>query len=266
MDSSTSALETWLREHTRFERLLHVVSCPSTQVLARDHAPIHGSAVFWADHQTAGRGRNARNWEDAPGLDLCVTFKVGGCVLRNPAHLAAAVPVAVVEALSQALQRQHDVDPPRIKWPNDVLLQGRKLCGVLVDTVGHNPATHLVGIGINVNRSDFPRTLADEATSLALATGQEFNRANLLRGIAHHLEAALLDLEAGTSTRLEQCFRRSLGLMDRRVRVETSKAIRRGRLCHLDFDILQLENEPPIPLAHVQVLSSDGLLDASQQT
>ncbi len=257
MDSSTSALEAWLQEHTRFRRLLHVVSCASTQSLALEDVGPKDSAVdcavFWADHQTAGRGRGrdreARSWEDAPGLDLCVTFKVGGCVLKNPAHLAAAVPVVIVQTLTQHLQ---DLGPPRIKWPNDVLLHGRKLCGILVDTIGRDPMAHLVGIGINVNRSDFPNVLADQATSLALATGQEFNRANLLQDIAHHLEAALIDLEAGALTRLEQCFRQSLGLMDTRVRVETKHQVSEGRLHHLDFETLQLEDQPPIPLAHVQ--------------
>ena len=249
MDSSTSALEAWLRKHTRFERLLHVVSCPSTQGLAQDDVPMDSCAVFWADHQTAGRGREARGWEDAPGLDLCVTFKVGGCVLQNPVHLAAAVPVVVVQTLTQYLQ---DLDPPRIMWPNDVMLHGRKLCGILVDTIGRDPMAHLVGIGINVNRSDFPNVLADQATSLALATGREFSRATLLQDIAHNLEAALIDLEAGALTRLEQCFRQSLGLMGMRVRVETKHQVSEGRLQHLDFETLQLEDQPSIPLAHVQ--------------
>lgn len=255
MDSSTSALEAWLRQHTRFERLLHVTSCPSTQGLALEDSPADSSAVFWADHQTAGRGRNERTWEDAAGLDLCVTFKVGRCVLNNPAHLAAAVPVVVVEALTRHLQ---DLDEPQlqIKWPNDVLLGGRKLSGILVDTIGRGRDTsaHLVGIGVNVNRSHFPRDLVDQATSLALATGQEFDRATLLQDIAHYMEAALADLEAGTLSRLEQRFRQSLGLMDRRVHVETNKQTSKGRLRSLDFEALTLEEQPPIPLAHVQRL------------
>lgn len=253
MDSSTSALAGWLRRHTRFERLLHVVSCTSTQALAHEDSPIDGSAVFWADHQTAGRGRNARTWEDAAGLDLCVTFKVGRCLLQNPAHLAAAAPVVIVEALAPHL---HTTDPSQlqIKWPNDVLLGGRKLCGILVDTIGRDPSAHLVGIGVNVNRSAFPGELADQATSLALATGQEFDRATLLQDIAHHLEAALVDLESGAAARLEARFRHCLGLMDTRVRVETNKHTRVGRLRRLDFESLTLEEQPPIPLAHVQRL------------
>jgi BirA family transcriptional regulator, biotin operon repressor / biotin---[acetyl-CoA-carboxylase] ligase len=253
MDSSTSTLEAWLQKHTRFRRLLHVVSCTSTQALAQEDSPLDSSAVFWADHQTAGRGRDTRSWEDAPGLDLCVTFKIGSCVLKNPAHLAAAVPVVIVEALGQHLA---SLAPPQIKWPNDVLLRGRKLCGILVDTIGRDPVAHLVGIGINVNRSDFPDMLADQATSLALATGQEFDRASLLRDIAHQLEAALIDLEAGTLARLEHCFRQSLGLMDTRVRVATNNRVREGRLRRLDFETLELEDQPPIPLAHVQRLSA----------
>ena len=139
MDSSTSALEAWLQEHTRFRQLLHVVSCESTQSLAlQDVGPKDSAvdcAVFWADHQTAGRGREERNWADAAGQDLCVTFRVRGCVLKNPAQLAAAMPVVIVQALSD-----HVGDPQqlRAKWPNDVLLSGRKLCGILIDSIGQN--------------------------------------------------------------------------------------------------------------------------------
>ncbi len=251
MVGSTSALEAWLRQHTRFERLLHVVSCPSTQGLAQADTPIDSSAVFWADHQTDGRGRGARSWDDAPGLDLCVTFRIARCALSNPAHLAAAVPVVVVDALTRHLQ---DIGQPRIKWPNDVLLHGRKLSGILVDSVGREPATHFVGIGINVNRSRFPDLLVDGATSMALATGQEFDRASLLQDIAHHLESALVDLEAGRPARLEERFRQSLGLMDATVRVESNTEVLEARLRRLDFDTMMLEGQPPIPLAHVQRL------------
>ncbi|MEE9125908.1 MAG: biotin--[acetyl-CoA-carboxylase] ligase [Planctomycetota bacterium] len=255
MDSSTSALEAWLRQHTRFKKLLHVVSCSSTQGLAQADGGAEeraeDSAVFWADHQTAGRGRENRSWEDAPGQDLCVTFKVGGGVLKNPTHLAAAVPVAIVQALEDHVE---DATQLRIKWPNDVLLNGRKLCGILIDSLGRDRVTYLVGIGINVNRSRFPEVLADQATSLALATGREFDRAALLREVARHLEAALNDLQAGTLAHLEEGFRRCLGLMDRRVRVQTADRVNDGRLQRLDFQNLQLEGQPPIPLAHVQLL------------
>ena len=111
-----------------------------------------------------------------------------------------------------------------------------------------------MGIGINVNRSRFPELLADQATSLALATGREFDRAALLREVARHLEAALNDLQAGTLAHLEEGFRRCLGLMDRRVRVQTADRVNNGRLQRLDFQNLQLEGQPPIPLAHVQLL------------
>ncbi|MHC4076965.1 MAG: biotin--[acetyl-CoA-carboxylase] ligase [Planctomycetota bacterium] len=249
MDSSTSVLEAWLREHTRFQRLLHVVTCPSTQQLAQDDVGSGDCAVFWADHQTAGRGRGERSWEDAAGLDLSVTFKVRGTVLKNPAQLAAAVPVVIVQALGDRLG-----DPLQIKWPNDVLLHGRKLGGILVDSAGSDPVNHLVGIGINVNGSTFPAELADQATSLALATGREFDRAELLQDIAGHLEAALTHLEAGNLAPLEEIFRQCLGLLDRRVVVQAADQVSQGRLRQLDFDSLQLEGQPPIPLAHVQRL------------
>ena len=252
MSDPTSALAAWLREHTRFQRLLHVASCASTQALAQETAQEGdqpGPTVFWADHQTEGRGRDGRSWVDRPGQDVLVTFKLHGLQFENPAHLAATVPVAIVRALEPHLS-----DPLQIKWPNDVLLHGRKLAGLLIDSFGRERVTHLVGIGINVNSSRFPAELMDEATSLALATGRELNRHLLLRDLARELEAGLQDLEAGRQSELEEVFRQRLGLVGRRVRLVAGADACEGRLLELDFEHVQLEGQAPVPLAHVQRL------------
>ena len=246
-----------MREHTRFQRLVHVASCPSTQALALEDAAREegqpGPAVFWADHQTEGRGREGRSWADRPGQDVLVTFKLDGLQLENPAHLAATVPVAIVRALEPHLS-----DLLQIKWPNDVLLHGRKLAGLLIDSLGREPVTHLVGIGINVNSSRFPHELMDEATSLALATGRELDRHRLLEDLVRELEAGLQDLEAGRRAELEETFRQRLGLVGRRVRLVAGADACEGRLLELDFEHVQLEGQKPVPLAHVQRLDPAG--------
>ena len=158
-----------LRSTTPFDRLKHVVSCSSTQALSQaDREP--GWAVFWADHQTAGRGRQGKTWEDSPAQDLTLTFRMTDLPkLRSP-RLAAAIPVAVARALA-ALGPEVS-----IKWPNDLLLFGRKICGILIDTQGRSPDTYHVGVGINVNRVRFPEELAEHSTSVALATGRQTDR------------------------------------------------------------------------------------------
>jgi BirA family biotin operon repressor/biotin-[acetyl-CoA-carboxylase] ligase len=111
--------------------------------------------VIVADAQTAGRGQHGRRWASAAGLGLW--FSV--CLRGAPQGLNFAAPLAVRDALAPFA-------PMNIKWPNDVLHEGRKLCGVLVE---HRAGWTALGIGINVNhlREDFPEALQHTATSLA---------------------------------------------------------------------------------------------------
>jgi BirA family biotin operon repressor/biotin-[acetyl-CoA-carboxylase] ligase len=236
--------ETLLRERTRFRILVHVVSCPSTQDLAAQH-PAAGDGVFWADHQTRGRGRMQREWHDEPGRDLAVTLRVT-TRLPHPTALPAALPVAVLQACEPFAGR-----PLRIKWPNDVFLDGRKLAGVLVDAGVGGRDTYLIGIGVNVNRVRFPPDLESTACSLATATGHEVDRGELLLRLAERVHAVLGDLEAGRQAALEQVFRERLGLFGQRVRVQAAR-VHEGVLTALDFERLTLDDGPAVPLAIVR--------------
>lgn len=239
-------IETLLRARTRFSRLRHVASCPSTQDLAAA-GPADGDLVVWAEHQTAGRGRQQRSWHDEPGADLAVTFRVTQ-PLPQPLALAAAVPLVVVRAVEPFAGR-----PLRIKWPNDVFLDGRKLAGVLIDTGVAGADTWLIGVGVNCNRVRFPPDLDGIATSLALATGHEVPRDELLLGIAGQLDAALRDLAAGHLAAWEQQFGDRIGLLGRRVLVEAAAgSVERGVLTSLDFRELVLDGQRVLPLAHVR--------------
>jgi BirA family biotin operon repressor/biotin-[acetyl-CoA-carboxylase] ligase len=111
-------------------RIIHLESVTSTQDVARN-LPI-GSIVI-AEHQTAGRGRQEHRWEAPPGTALLVSF-----VLAPNPLLSLAVGVAAAEACDQGV---------RLKWPNDLLLGGRKVGGILVEA---SPAKAVCGIGINL--------------------------------------------------------------------------------------------------------------------
>ena len=111
-------------------RVVHLESVASTQDVARD-LPL-GSVVV-ADHQTAGRGRLEHRWEAPPGTALLVSF-----VLAPNPVLSLAAGVAAAEACAQGV---------RLKWPNDLLLGGRKVGGILVEAT---PAKAVCGIGINL--------------------------------------------------------------------------------------------------------------------
>lgn len=236
-----------IRRDTRFARLAHAPSCNSTQALSMEDGG-RDWAIFWSDHQTAGRGRQGRSWSDAPGQDLTVTFRLTGLEISSPARLAAVIPVAILRTLRPRIPEI------RIKWPNDLLLGGRKICGILIDSKGQPPNTHHVGIGINTNRTSFPDDLVANSTSLALAVGEEFDRGELLYGLALELDKSLRELETNQLQSITEEFRDSLGLMTQPVRITTGKRVFEGRLAEVDLDSMVLDGGPRIALAHVQAL------------
>lgn len=144
------------------------------KALPREGVPYGVQAVRVAYRQTAGRGRQGRRWQAAPGHAL--TFSVA-CLLPRPlsglAGLSLAVGVALVEGL-RALPGLAANDARRIalKWPNDVLLDGGKLAGTLVETAWNTPliTAAVIGIGLNLRRDD---ALASELASTAAAMPAE---------------------------------------------------------------------------------------------
>ena len=179
----------------------HYASVGSTQIEAAEWAEAGAAAgaLVTSDHQREGRGRLGRAWADEPGRDLALSL-----VLRPrlaPEHLGL-VPLAAALAVAEALDA-HAAGPAgaelavALKWPNDVLLGGRKVAGVLAETrwracaSGSQSPTVLLGLGVNVNRRAFPADLADRATSLYLASGREHDRADILAALLLALEQRL---------------------------------------------------------------------------
>lgn len=152
---------------------------------ADDGAP-EGSVVI-AEYQTAGRGRHGRSWQADAGRNL--TFSV---VLRPalPPPRLNLITLAASIALAEAVEAVTAPLTTSIKWPNDVLLEGCKCCGMLLESTLAGPAkaTVVLGIGLNVNQSNFPAVLEDQATSLLLQTGRRTPRAPLLADLLGRLE------------------------------------------------------------------------------
>jgi BirA family biotin operon repressor/biotin-[acetyl-CoA-carboxylase] ligase len=155
--------------------------------LARDGAP-EGTFVI-AERQTAGRGRLGRQWHSPPGLNLYCSI-----VLRPPLA-PSAVPclTLVIGASAAAAIAEETGARPAIKWPNDVLLDGRKVVGILVETESEMDRVHhvIAGIGVNLNAPlrSFPRAMRARATSLLAATGRRVDRAAFTARLLAALEA-----------------------------------------------------------------------------
>jgi BirA family biotin operon repressor/biotin-[acetyl-CoA-carboxylase] ligase len=159
--------------------------------LAKQGEP-HGTAVV-AEEQTDGIGRHGHSWHSEPGAGLYLSI-----ILRLPPipTLTMALGLAVQRTIDDLAQVATD-----LRWPNDVMLNGRKVAGVMVQA--SEPGVLIAGIGINVNHSVFPQELADIATSLRIETGQAHDKENLLqRALAECLRHARLD-RAETIRRFE---------------------------------------------------------------
>lgn len=144
-------------------------------------------ALVLAERQTRGRGRFDRTWVAEPGKNL--TFSL---VLRPRfgAELFGMIGLAAAAAVGRSIGARFPRLDPRIKWPNDLLLNSRKLGGILVETrtAGAPHPVLVVGIGLNVNQSAFPEQIAGRATSLFLETGHEADRTELLARILADFE------------------------------------------------------------------------------
>ncbi len=250
------ALRDRLKQSTCFRTYSWSERCGSTQDLARAWLNGTGSnrdpnlgAIFHTDHQEHGRGRQGRVWTDAPGLDLAATWVLPALSLANPVVLAATIPIAVAMAVEPHVTRGL-----RMKWPNDVYVQDRKLAGILIDALGTKPETFLVGTGINVQCTAFDGDLAETATSLKLLTGTDVDRNALLCELALALDHLVGDLARDKLQPWEQLFRERLGLEGVEVALTTGGATHRGVAKSIGFHGVELMDGTQCPLGAVQTL------------
>jgi BirA family transcriptional regulator, biotin operon repressor / biotin---[acetyl-CoA-carboxylase] ligase len=162
--------------------------------LAAAGAP-EGTVVV-ARHQRSGRGRRGRAWWDEPNDSLLLSV-----LLRPPVVTAQAPQLSLVGALAvtDAICVEAGVEA-RIRWPNDVVLGGRKICGILPEAVSNvnGIVQHVIlGIGLNVNQERFPPDLSERATSLRLATGRRHEPERLLEALLQALEGRYSAWRAG---------------------------------------------------------------------
>ena len=154
--------------------------------LAADGAP-HGTVVV-ADAQDRGRGRMGRTWFSPPGAGLYVSVVLRPEVLENPfalrrtVTLASSVSLTAGVAIAEAVRAATGL-PAGIKWPNDLVVERRKLCGILAEacsSAGHVLQHVILGYGINVRPAAYPPDIADRATSLETELGRPVDRAEVL--------------------------------------------------------------------------------------
>jgi BirA family transcriptional regulator, biotin operon repressor / biotin---[acetyl-CoA-carboxylase] ligase len=179
-------------------------------------------SVFLAEEQTAGRGRGAHSWQSARSAGIyCSAILRPALPPSEVLVLALAAGLAVHSAIEQ-LHPQVNLD---LKWPNDVLIAGKKVCGILVEMNAEaTRVRHLViGIGINVNQTAFPEELEGAATSLRLATGNAWSRVELTAALLKSLDreyGSLLSQPDVRKSILQRFAERSSWVRGKQVRVQ----------------------------------------------
>lgn len=142
-------------------------------------------AVFGAEFQTGGRGRLTRRWNSGAGeaVEISLLFRPQISLLQ-PAGFSFAAALGI----AQAAHETADVDA-KIKWPNDVVVDGKKICGILCEaaTLGAQAAFMIVGAGTNVNQDTFPAEIAQRAASLRMLTGRSLDRADVAAACIRHV-------------------------------------------------------------------------------
>ena len=220
----------WVRERLPDRRIDWYPTIDSTMraasVLSASGCP--SGTVVGAEEQTAGQGRYGRAWHSPPdvGLYQSVILRLGLPPARLPI-VTLALGLAVADAVAKTTDLACD-----LRWPNDLLLGGKKCCGILAQLDG---AAVVVGIGLNVNQAAFPDSIAALATSLRIAGGREYARepilVRLLASIDTHCD---LLVKEGPPPILDMFSRASSYVLGRRVTVEQDSRVLTGTTDGLD--------------------------------
>jgi BirA family biotin operon repressor/biotin-[acetyl-CoA-carboxylase] ligase len=191
------------------KNLVFVPECHSTNTLAlqlgQNPSTIEGSVII-TSNQTAGRGQRGNVWEAAPGLNLTfsVVLKPGFLPVKDQFYLTLITALAVRDFLVT-----QTTEPVYIKWPNDILVHGKKICGILIENQiqGSGFISAIAGIGLNVNQTIFS---TGSPTSLKLLTGVHADLQAVLDEILGYLEARYLQLRQLQLKELKDVYHRHL--------------------------------------------------------
>jgi BirA family biotin operon repressor/biotin-[acetyl-CoA-carboxylase] ligase len=206
------------------EHIHHYYRAGSTNTLALE-AAAEGApegSVFLTEQQTAGRGRGSNQWHSAESTGIYCS------VILRPSLPPADVLVlslAAGLAVQSAIQGVDSRVMPDLKWPNDVLIQGKKFCGILTEMSAEATRVRhiVVGVGLNVNQASFPGDLEPTATSLRQVTGSEWSRVEVCAALLKSLDWQYRELLANPEVHPEILRRfeeHSSSVRGRQVRIE----------------------------------------------
>ncbi|MFI5358779.1 MAG: biotin--[acetyl-CoA-carboxylase] ligase [Halanaerobiales bacterium] len=219
-------------------RIVFLDSIDSTNFKAKELASkgYQSGTVVVADEQTAGRGRLGRNWYSPAGTGLWLSIILRPDIppLDSPL-LTVIASLAVYESLlvlekEPAAPEQHN-NTLQIKWPNDILMDGKKLAGILTElSLGSKINYAVVGIGINVNQEEFPAELSGIATSLRREYNKEIDRLELFKKILISFERYYFRLLNNDGPQLVKEWKGRMNIIGKEVSIHDNERIYQGRV------------------------------------
>lgn len=202
--------------------------------LAYKGAP-EGTAVL-ADRQTGGKGRLSRSWFSPPGKNIYTTV-----ILRPDIDPALSPQVTIIAGVAVAeLLDRYCPGRVSLKWPNDVLIGGRKVCGILTESRSSAVQVDyiVVGIGININmqESDLDEGLREIAISLRMETGREFIREEVAARLYKSLEKWYFIYRDSGFAPVREKWLESSGMTGKEISYSSQGAVVKGRVTGMDYD------------------------------
>ena len=220
--------------------LVHFKEIDSTNNYLKNSYKLLGDFTFAsADYQSHGKGRNDRVWQSNSGENLMFSFLIKNEVLMKEFNI-----ISLLTAVEVAKEiEEYGIDNVTIKWPNDVLIGDKKVCGILLE--GQVPEYLIVGVGLNVNQKEFPEGLRRPATSLSLEAKQDFDIQEIGNRLFSNIVNNLSNLK---SEQYLDYFKKHNYLLNKRVRVVINNEVFIGEVVGIDDSFC------------LQVLSHDMLL------
>ena len=232
-DLSPDILRRELRTKLIGQNVLYYPKTPSTMDAAKQairEGAAEGTVVI-ADHQTAGRGRLGREWLSSPSSSILLSI-----ILYPMLEHLPRLTIAACLAVAQSIERVTGLEST-IKWPNDVLVAGKKISGILIESDVHGDKVNyaIVGIALNVNLD--PATIpeiSETATSLKQMLGREVSRRDMLAGLLGEFETIYSALRRGEP--IDREWRRRLETLGKKISVRCGDEVQEGIADEVDED------------------------------
>lgn len=208
-------------------------STNQTAKMLAEQGASHGTLVV-AERQVSGRGRRGRPWHSPKGSGIWMSI-----LLRPQIHPMSASMLTLVAAMAVYDAISSRVEGCAIKWPNDIVINGRKVCGILTEMSSELDNIHyvVIGIGINVNTDDFPEDIAAVAASMHVITGEYYKRAEIIADVWKSFEKYYDQfLQTENLSLMVESYNQRLVNMGRKVYIEERGSQYEGTACGIDSE------------------------------